>query len=128
MTQNTYDIQKQIEQTVTDGRGYGCRRDVELPESMKSTEEGLQYVLLDMGRIDGKISLLDTVKASVRMITLAEKLDVLSIPSDVITTAGEYDQALSAADRYPTLFCVLAPILERRNARRDGQEFLKREV
>lgn len=91
------DIQIQIEDAVTNGRGYDRKNTERIPGRLMNTEIGVQIALANMDTDDGKIDLFNVIDIGPRIDALLKKFDRAGIPLEVITDAEGFRHAFNSA-------------------------------
>jgi hypothetical protein len=86
-------IQRYIESMVTQGRGYDRCNTTRTHDYIKNSEIGLQITLLNMDRIDKKLSFGDLLLFGSQFIKILKTFNDAEIPFEVITTAEGFKRA-----------------------------------
>ena len=90
-------IQRQIEDVVTNGRGYDRRNTEKTPERLINTEIGVQITLTNMDVGDAKLDMDAFCYIIPRIEALIKKFDKTGIPLEVITDAEGFRRAFDSA-------------------------------
>jgi hypothetical protein len=94
-------IQMQIEDTVTNSRGYERKNHLGVPSYLLNTEIGLQISLLTKDCYDHKISPDKAIEFMPQLEVMIKKFRDAGIPLGTITTAEGFKEAFNAAYLIP---------------------------
>ena len=91
------EIQKQIEKTVTKGRGYDRDNTSRIPLNCLSSDIGAQIALYNMEIVEGKQDMYSVLCLCPRIDAMVKKLNDAHLPLEVISDANAFKHAFDAA-------------------------------